>query len=138
MIKLRLFLMLSFAIFLTFLTGCSGENNTAREPSSPLNTTSLMKQYALQDNYKQFETLMLDGYDEKSITELYETVRQAATKSADIKSFTLVTFDNGKTLLVYLTPIASENGEVLIQDVIEIPTNIAAYIEEELNRKYEE
>src|SRR5690606_34210792 len=112
-------------------------DHTAREPKNPLLTTSLMKQYAIEDNYKQFKTLMLDGYDEESIAEIYETVRRTATNSADIKSFTLVTFDNGKTLLVHLTPLASEDGEVLIQDVIEIPTEMAKYIEEELNKRFE-
>lgn len=133
MIKLRLFLVLTFVII---ITGCSEDDNT-REPDSPLITTSLMKQYALQDNYSQFETLMLAGFDEESITEFYETVRRTATKSADIKNVTLITFDNGKTLLVHLTPVASEDGEVLIQDVIEIPAEMAAYIEEALNRKHE-
>lgn len=134
MFKHRLILIVSFAIF---LAGCSKEDHAALEPSSPLHTTSLMKQYALQDNYKQFETLMMDEYDEESIAEIYETVRRTATNSADIKSFTLVTFDNGKTLLVHLTPLASEDGEVLIQDVIEIPTEMAKYIEEELNKRFE-
>lgn len=108
MIKLRLFLLLSFAIF---LIGCSGDDHTAREPDSPLNTTSLMKEYAQQNNYSQFETLMLAEFDEESITELNETVRQTATDSAKIKNFTLVTFENGKTLLVHPTPVASEDGE---------------------------
>lgn len=134
MFKHRIILIVSFAIF---LAGCSKEDHTSREPKNPLLTTSLMKQYAIEDNYKQFKTLMLDGYDEESIAEIYETVRRTATNSADIKSFTLVTFDNGKTLLVHLTPLASEDGEVLIQDVIEIPTEMAKYIEEELNKRFE-
>ena len=134
MIKLRLFLLLSFAIF---LIGCRGDDHTARKPDSPLNTTSLMKEYAQQNNYSQFETLMLAGFNEESITEFYDTVRRTATNSADIKNVTLVTFDNGKTLLVHLTPVASEDGEVLIQDVIEIPAEMATYIEEAFNRKHE-
>ena len=119
-----------------FLTGCS-EDDKAWEPYSPLNTSSLMNQAAIQDNYALFETLVLEGFDEESINEMYETVRSTATKSAEINSFTLVTFDNGKTLLVHLTPYASEEGEVLIQDVIEIPSEMASYIKDELKRKYE-
>ena len=61
-----------------------------------------MKQAAIQDNYALFETLVLEGFDEESINEMYETVRSTATKSAEINSFTLVTFDNGKTLLLTL------------------------------------
>ena len=119
-----------------FLTGCS-EDDKAREPDTPLNTTSLMKQAANQDNYALFKTLLLEGYDEESINEMYETVRSTATDSAAINSFTLVSFDNGKTLLVHLTPVGSEEGEVLIQDVIELPAEIASYIKDELDRKYE-
>ena len=119
-----------------FLTGCS-EDDKAWGPYSPLNTSSLMKQAANQDNYALFETLVLEGFDEESINEMYETVRSTATESAEINSFTLVTFDNGKTLLVHLTPDASEEGEVLIQDVIEIPAEMASYIKDELKRKYE-
>ncbi|QNK89605.1 hypothetical protein H7992_08095 [Sporosarcina sp. resist] len=125
-------------LFLTiFLTGCSEDDNKAWEPYSPLNTSSLMKQYALEDNYAQFQSLVQEGYDEDSINEMYETVRSTATSSAEINSFTLVTFDNGKTLLVHLMPVTSEKGEVLIQDVIEIPIEMASYIKEELNKKYE-
>jgi len=125
-------------LFLTiFLTGCSEDDNKAWEPYSPLNTSSLMKQYALEDNYAQFQSLVQEGYDEDSINEMYKTVRSTATSSAEINSFTLVTFDNGKTLLVHLMPVTSEKGEVLIQDVIEIPIEMASYIKEELNKKYE-
>ncbi|MEK4714091.1 hypothetical protein [Sporosarcina sp. FSL K6-5500] len=125
-------------LFLTiFLTGCSEDDNKAWEPYSPLNTSSLMKQHALEDNYAQFQSLVQEGYDEDSINEMYETVRSTATSSAEINSFTLVTFDNGKTLLVHLMPVTSEKGEVLIQDVIEIPIEMASYIKEELNKKYE-
>ena len=125
-------------LFLTiFLTGCSEDDNKAWEPYSPLNTSSLMKQYALEDNYAQFQSLVQEGNDEDSINEIYGTVRSAATSSAEINSFTLVTFNNGKTLLVHLMPVKSEKGEVLIQDVIEIPIEIASYIKEELNKKYE-
>lgn len=125
-----------FLLFLTiFLTGCSEDNSKAWEPYSPLNTSSLMKQYAVQDNYAQFKSLVQEGYDEDSINEIYETVRSTVTNSAEINSFTLVTFDNGKTLLVHLTPVTSEEGEVLIQDVIEIPIEMASYIKEELNKK---
>lgn len=134
MIKLRLLLILSLTMI---LTGCRQDDHTAREPDSPLHTTSLMKEYALQDNYNQFETLMLAGFDEESITEFYETVRRTASNNADIKNVTLVTFDNGKTLLVHLTPADYEGGEVLIQDVIELPTEMANYIEDVLNAKYE-
>ncbi|MFJ7936361.1 hypothetical protein [Sporosarcina sp. NPDC096371] len=127
-----------YLLFLTiFLTGCSEDDNKAWEPYSPLNTSSLMKQYAVQDNYAQFQSLVQEGYDEDSINEMYETVRSTATNSAEINSFTLVTFDNGKTLLVHLTPVTSEKGEVLIQDVIEIPIDMASYIKDELNKKYE-
>ena len=125
-------------LFLTiFLNGCSEDDNKAWEPYSPLNTSSLMKQYALEDNYAQFQSLVQEGYDEDSINEMYKTVRSTATSSAEINSFTLVTFDNGKTLLVHLMPVTSEKGEVLIQDVIEIPIEMASYIKEELNKKYE-
>ncbi|MFT4416787.1 hypothetical protein ACLM5H_23260 [Fredinandcohnia humi] len=131
--KLRLFLLLSFVLL---LTGCS-EENKAWEPYSPLNTSSLMKQYASEDNYEQFKHLLQEGHDEESIKRIYETVRQATSDSAEINTFTLVTFDNGKTLLVHLTPQTSKDGKVLIQDVIEIPTETATYIEKELNKKYE-
>jgi hypothetical protein len=129
--KLRLILILSFAIV---LTGCS-DDNKAWEPYSPLNTTSLMKQYASSSDYEQFKTLLLEGYDEESMNEMYGTVKKAVTDTASIDTFTLVSFENGKSLLVYLTPNESEDGEVLIQDIIELPTEMATYIEEELNKK---
>jgi hypothetical protein len=133
-IKLRLFLLLSFVLL---LTGCS-DDKKAWEPYSPLNTSTLMKQYATQGNYEQFENLLQEGLNKDSVERMYETVRKAASHSAEINTFTLVTFENGKTLLVHLTPQDSKkDGKALIQDVIEIPTEMATYIEKELNKKYE-
>lgn len=126
-------MILSFAIF---LTGCS-DDNEAWEPYSPLNTTSLMKQYASSSDYEQFKTLLPEGYDEESMSKMFGTVKKAVSDSASIDTFTIVTFDNGKSLLVHLTPIESEDGEVLIQDIIELPIEMATYIEEELNKKYD-
>ncbi|RHW43398.1 hypothetical protein D1B31_01680 [Neobacillus notoginsengisoli] len=130
--KLLLLLIVSLGIV---ITGCS-DDNKVWEPHSPLNTSSLMLQYAEQNNYKQFNTLLLEGSDEASIKKMFETVKQVGTNSKEIKTFTLVTFDNGKTLLVHLTS-ETEDGKVLIQDVIEIPTEIASDIEKELNKRFE-
>ncbi|KAA0546847.1 hypothetical protein FZW96_12685 [Bacillus sp. BGMRC 2118] len=105
------------------LTGCENEEKKAWEPYSPLNTTSLMKQYAIQNQYQQFKTLIQEGYNEEEIKQIYETVRKTSTNHAEINTFTLVTFDNGKMLLVHLSP--SHSGEVYIQDVVEIPQELS-------------
>ena len=96
-----------------------------------------MNQYARDDNYEQFKKLLQEGNDEESIKKMYDTVKQTATDSSKINNFTLVTFDNGKTVLVHFIPAATEDGVVLIQDVIELPTEIASYIDDELNKRFE-
>lgn len=121
-----------------FLTACSNNtDDSAWVPDSPLKTTFLMNKYARDDNYEQFKTLLLEGNDEKSIKKMYDTVKQSATNSSKINNFTLVTFDNGKTVLVHFIPAASEDGDVLIQDVIELPAEMASYIDDELNKRFE-
>ncbi len=131
--KLRLILILAFGIL---LTGCNVDKK-AWEPYSPLNTTSLIKQYAINSDYEQFKTLLPEGYAEEDMNKMFETVKESVTDSASIDTFTLITFENGKSILVHLIPNNLEDGEVLIQDIIELPTEMATYIEEELNKKYE-
>ena len=129
--KLLCFSLLSFVIL---VTACNDDNG-AWEPKNPLLTTSLMKQYANEDNYEQFKTLFQEGHDENSIKQMYETVKQATSDSAGIDTFTLVSFDNEKTLLVHLTPKSTDEDEVLIQNVSEVPEEMAAYLQEVLKQK---
>lgn len=126
----RIFSVLSL-LFLLLLIACS-DDDKAWEPYSPENTSSLMMQYANQENYEGFKSLILEGYEEDSMKQMYETTMQAVSQSAGVSTLTLVSFDNGKSLLVHFTP-QTEEGEVLIQDIIEIPEEMAAYIEEGLN-----
>lgn len=50
-------------------------------------------------------------------------MKKFTTPGADYKNYELITFTNGKMLLINLTP-ENENGEYKIQDVIEVPDNM--------------
>lgn len=50
-------------------------------------------------------------------------MKKFTTPGADYKNYGLITFSNGKMLLIYFTPEKTD-GEYKIQDVIEVPDNM--------------
>lgn len=114
------------------LAACSNDNN-AWKPNSPQNTTSLMKMYALQDNFEEFESLFLNGTDSERTEASFHQLKGIATSNAGINNFTLLTFDNGEMVLVHLIPIPNQEGEVLIQNVIKVPEGMRDFIQAAIN-----
>ncbi|WP_047983074.1 hypothetical protein [Ornithinibacillus californiensis] len=129
---------LLWTLFLSLILLSACEDDKAWEPYSPLNTSSLMALYAGQDNYEQFRTLIKEGYDEENMKRMYQIVKQAYSDNKTIDTFSIVSFENGKTVLVHLTPQVSEDEEFLIQDIIEIPPEMTKYINDQLLEKYKE
>lgn len=120
-------------LLVLFLVGCK-EDNKSWDPYSPHNTSSLMNQYALNEDYRQFQSLVLEGSEQARTQEIYETVKQSVSNSAEIVSFTLVKMDNGKTLLVHLTPPSGPEQKALIQNVLEVPEDMVVFFEEALGK----
>jgi hypothetical protein len=120
--------MIVLILFLSsILVACSNDNE-ALKPNSPQNTTSLMKMYALQDNYEEFKSLFLNGTDAERTQASFNQLKGIATSSSGINSFTLLTFDNGEMVLVQLIPIPNQEGKVLIQNVIKVPEEMKVFI----------
>lgn len=125
--KISLILLLSI-----ILVSCS-DDKEAFMPNDPLNTTSLMKMYIHQDNYEGFKSLFMDGTTAEVTETHFIKLKDIISPKAGIDNFTLLSLDNGEMVLVHLSPIPNEEGEVLIQDVINIPDEMKDFFSKAIN-----
>jgi hypothetical protein len=113
------------------LSGCK-ESNEVVDISSPMMTASTMNFLASSDIlYEDFKKLFVANRDEDFIHSKYELVKKSET-GALISTLSLVRNLDGKTLLIQLWHDI-ESDQYLIYDVIEVPDDVAAFFEENLD-----
>jgi len=84
---------------------------------SPNVTAISLKQSLSLDDFAKFQTLFSEGKRSSATKELFEKVKEINSASAEFKSYTVITLDNGEMLLVNLTP----NEEQAVQSITVIP-----------------
>ncbi|RXJ04494.1 hypothetical protein DS745_03680 [Anaerobacillus alkaliphilus] len=122
----------AFVLLLIILSGCKGESELP-DTSSPGMTTSGMNFIAASDEvfYEDFKKLFDDQRSEDFIREKYELIKRTKTDGAFISTLTLVRYENNKALLVQLRH-DRDKDEYLIYNIIEVPEEVAAFFEEEI------
>lgn len=90
--------------------------------------------YALQDNYEEFNALYMNGTDTASTEESFSQIKGIATPNAGIDNFTTLSFDNGEMVIIHLTPVPNEKGEVLIQSIVKVPEEMKAFIRDAISQ----
>ncbi|MFD1738720.1 hypothetical protein ACFSCX_19575 [Bacillus salitolerans] len=100
------------------LMGCNSTKFV--QPDSPDNTAWLMKLAIDNDDYETFNSLFSDGRKGSISRRDFKELQDITTAGFNLKRYEVITFENGKMLLVRLTPLNKDN-EYEIEDVILVP-----------------
>lgn len=100
-----------------FIYGCSNENEI--QPDKPENTAMLMNHSLFFNDYDSFLALYSEGRRDSVTKELFDVlvqIKNESTGGANYRNYELVTFDNGKMLLIQLSH--KREGRVEIENII--------------------
>ncbi len=115
------YFLLTLIIIICFpfiFTSCS--NQKRLKPDTPVNTAIVMKNLLNAGNYESFNKLFTDGRKNAISVEQFNELKKLTSAGTDFKHYELLTFSNGKMVLVMLTQDKID-GEYKIQDVKEVP-----------------
>ncbi|WP_417897689.1 hypothetical protein ABN702_15525 [Bacillus haimaensis] len=120
----------SLLLLMTFLSGCKDDTEVSNT-DSPHRTAFMMDFLAesSEGSSKEFEELFAEGNDQEFIQERFDLIKQIQTNGSSVTTMTLVTYENGKPLLVQLV-YDTKTEEYLIHNVVEVPEDVAAFFEE--------
>lgn len=116
--KVHIKLLVIWLIAIVVMAGCN--NNKTVKPDNPVDTAWLMKLAIDNGDYDRFNSLFSDGRKGSVSKSEFEQLRDITTAGADYTNYELLTFGNGKMLLVRLSP-ANDDNEIEIEDVIIVP-----------------
>ncbi|MGM8216680.1 hypothetical protein ACLIA0_14170 [Bacillaceae bacterium W0354] len=123
-------LLMSLFLLLILLTGCKSDELS--DTSSPAMTISKMDFLSGDLLYEDFKKLFEDGKENEYIKKKYELVRQTRANRSIIYTFSLIRYENNKSLLVHLRH-DKDSDDYYIHDVIEVPDDVASFFEKELS-----
>jgi hypothetical protein len=86
-----------------------------------------MKSSIDNGDYNTFKSLFTEGKNNAVSEDEFTKLRALSTKGAGYQNYELVSFDNGKMLLICLTPQKDNNGLYQIQDVKIVPDEFKKY-----------
>lgn len=110
-------------IFSVCIVVSSASQQKVVKLDTPENAAMLAESDINFGNYDAFNRLFSEGRQNSISEDKFSEMKKLTTSGADLKNYELITFTNGKMLLINLTP-ADEKGEYKIQDVIEVPDNM--------------
>lgn len=105
-------------IVILLLTACGDQSI---QPTTPLNTSILMKSHIDNQNYDFFQSLFAEGYQDSISKETFDEFTEFSTSGANYKNYELITFNNGEMLLVEFKPALDNEDELKIVNVTRIP-----------------
>ena len=118
--------MVGCLILVTLINGCS-QSQKEIIPNTPLNTAILMKSSIDNGDYNSFQSLFTEGKKNSVSEDKFKNLKALSTQGSGYACYELVSFDNGKMLLIYLTPQKDNKGEYHIQDVKVVPDELKKY-----------
>lgn len=119
----KYFLLTSSIIICLSILFVSCSNQKPLKPDTPVNTAILMKNFLDAENYERFNNLFTDGRKNSISLEQFNEFKKLTTAGTDFKHYELLTFSNGKMILIMLTQ-DKINGEYKIQDVKEVTDDL--------------
>lgn len=120
MIK-KTILLIIFTLLAYILTGCS----KPVEPDTPTNAAIALKEAIRSGNYEYFNSLFSEGRKNSLSKDEYLKLQKLLSSDSSLDTYEVITFDNGKMLLVHLTP-EKENDNYHIQDIKVVPEEMKA------------
>lgn len=115
--------LVSAAIIFSVCMMVSYNKERVVKPDTLVNTAFLVKASIDNKNYDAFNRLFRDSRKNSVSEEKFAYMNKLTTSGADIKNYVLLTFTNGKMLLVKLSP-EKVDGEYKVEDVTEVPDNM--------------
>ena len=111
-------------ICLSFIfSSCS--NQKPLKPDTPINTGIVTENFIKAGNYEEFKKLFSDTTKNVVSQEQFNELKKLTTDGTNFKHYELLTFSNGKMMLITLTQDKID-GEYKIQDVKEVPEEMRA------------
>ena len=107
------------------LISCSDQKPLKSD--TPVNTAIIMESFLKEGNYKNFSELFIDGRKNAVSEEQFNELKKLTTAGTELKHYELLTFTNGKMILIELTQERA-NGEYRIEDVKEVPDEIKSLL----------
>lgn len=98
----------------------SCSNQKTLKAVTPVNTAIIMKNFLDAGNYEDFNKLFSNGRKDTVPVEQFNELKKLTAAGTDFKHFELLTFSNGKMILITLTQERIDD-EYKIEDVKEIP-----------------
>lgn len=107
------------------LISCSDQKPL--QSDTPVNTAIIMESFLKEGNYKNFSELFIDGRKNAVSEEQFNELKKLTTAGTELKHYELLTFTNGKMILIELTQERA-NGEYRIEDVKEVPDEMKSLL----------
>ena len=122
MSRKSIILILIISLCFTFiLTSCSKQK--ILKANSPDNASWLMKSAIDDGDYNRFKELFTEKRSNSIPIQQFNNMKKITTSESSNKHYELITFTNGKMLLVLLTP-EKVKGLYKIEDVREVPDDM--------------
>lgn len=104
-------------------TSCS--NQKPLKPDTPINTAIVMEGSLKAGNYESFNELFADGRKNTVSAGQFNELKKLTTDGTDFKHYELLTFSNGKMILITLTQNKIDS-KYKIEDVKEVSDEMKA------------
>jgi hypothetical protein len=125
-VKNKNILIIFIIIYLPLLLiSCSDQKPLKSD--TPVNTAIIMESFLKEGNYIKFNELFTDGRKNAVSEEQFNELKKLTTAGTDLKHYELLTFTNGKMILVELTQERTD-GEYKIEDVKEVPDEMKSLL----------
>jgi hypothetical protein len=94
-------------------------------PDTPVNTANMAKLAIDSGNYQSFNDLFSEGRKDYISKEKFNQLKGLSSASATYTNYQLVTFQNGKMVLIRLTQERDPGGNYRIEDMKIVPEGLA-------------
>lgn len=123
----KYFLLTSSIIICLSILFVSCSNKKPLKPDTPANTAFVMKNFLDAGDYEKFNNLFTDVRKNSISLEQFNELKKLTTVGTDYKHYELLTFSNGKMILIMLTQ-DKINGEYKIQNVKEVTDDLKSLL----------
>jgi hypothetical protein len=94
-------------------------------PDTQINTADMAKRAIDSGNYTKFNDLFSQGRRDSISLEKFKELKELTTAGAEYINYQLVTFQNGKMILIRLTQEKDSSGNYGIEDIKVVPEGLA-------------
>ena len=117
--------LLLFTTIISTISLISCTKDTSLKPTSPTNTSILVKNYIDAENYEEFKKLFSNELENSVSIDDFKMLKDITTAGSNHSLYDIITFENGEMILIKISPI-EVNGEYKIEEVIQVPDEFKA------------